>query len=118
MYYLNPTVFGLKCESYVLCNGKPRYRYTCCVSRTNSCITNENQTPFDLNVQYFSALKSKITIRALSLTSNYSTYDLYEGSFDFDATMGTPPSVFYCNLVYKRMYYSSDIPSNYLCDYN
>lgn len=118
LYYINPTIFGLKSETYAMCNGIPRYKTSCCVSTANSCLPVENQTPYELNMIYQGAFKSKITVRALSLVSNYSTYDLYEGSFDIDATTGTPPSVVYCNLTYKRMYYSSNIPPSYLCDYN
>lgn len=118
LYYTNPTVFGLKSETYALCNGTPRFRTTCCVSRTNNCLTVENQTPFELNMVYQGAFKSKITVRALSLLPNYTSYVLYEGSFDIDATTGTPPSIVYCNLIYKQSYSSSSIPSNYLCDYN
>ncbi len=118
LFAANPTMLGLKSETYALCNGVPRFRSTCCMSNTNSCLTVEDQTPYQAIVLYQGAFKSKITVRAISLTANYSAYDLYEGSFDIDATLGTPSLLAYCNLSYKKTYNSANIPASYLCDYN
>lgn len=110
LYSPNPksTMFGVKSVSYALCNSVPRYSSICCLT-TNSktdCINGEENI-YQLSTTYFSALRCKITIRAIVDNHEYNNYMigsfLYEGSIDIDASStGIIPSEAICPLNYIK----------------
>lgn len=108
LYYVNNTIFGIKVESYALCNGIPRFSSACCITKTDGCLTLGDETAFQITATLPSTLKCKITIRAVTMASpgndGYGTFDVYEGSFDVEPISGTPPINNICNIVYKRYY--------------
>lgn len=106
------TIFGIQVESYDKCNGVPRFKSNCCITKSNnSCLTNNDEAINQVTVFYQTAFKCKVTIRAVCYYdgSNYATHgyfnDMYEGSFDIDPTSSTtPPTNTVCTLVFKRRY--------------
>jgi hypothetical protein len=106
-----PTIFGIKVESYATCNGIPRFSSICCITKENNqCLTLNDESINQVTVGYKSAYKCKVTIRAISKYSfsglhRLGSYiDMYEGGFDIDPTSTTPPTNTICNLVFTRRY--------------
>lgn len=98
------TMFGLKSETYALCNGTPRYLAKCCITSTsNGCYFSGQENIYQLSMIFQGTFKSKITVRAIvqnfeSIQGLLSGSFLFEGTFDIDATTGTPPTEVVCPL--------------------
>ena len=112
------TNFGIQVESYDKCNGVPRFKSNCCITKNNnSCITSNDDAVNQVTVAYQTGFKSKVTIRAIcyydgsGLARLGYSKDVYEGSFDIDPTASTtPPTNIICNLTFKRRYDSGTNP--------
>jgi len=108
--YAPNTIFGIQVESYDKCNGVPRFKSNCCITKDNtSCLTFNDETINQVTIGFQSAFKCKVTIRAVCLFNNNQRtdryVDMYEGSFDIDPTStSTPPSNTVCYLSYTRRY--------------
>jgi hypothetical protein len=123
LFYDNSTIFGIKAESYAMCNGIPRFRGVCCITKTETgCLTVGDETAFQITATIPSTFKCKITIRAVSMASpssdGYGTFDVYEGTFDIDPTSGIPPSNTICNMMYIRQYIGYDGSAKQYCLFN
>jgi len=111
LWHTMPTTkFGIQVESYDKCNGIPRYKSNCCITKTNNgCLVLNDEAVNQITVGYQTTFKCKVTIRAICLydvsVSTDRKFDLYEGSFDIDPTSSiSPPTNTTCNLFYKKMY--------------
>lgn len=81
------TVFNIKTESYLQCNGVPRSKITACITAAQSCPTTNVG---DLQIAWNSYFRNKVTIRAISYYGLRHDafniyYAIYEGSFDIEA---------------------------------
>lgn len=117
LWYLHPTVFGIKVESYAQCNGVPRFISTCCIKKdANSCYLIGDENIYQLSVFYRTNFKCKVTIRAITSDANYDSYPdgtyLYEGSFDIDANSTIENS--YCTLQYIKTINQIDDYCNFI----
>lgn len=118
------TIFGIKSETYALCNGVPRFSNSCCMTKTfNGCYSSGQENIYQLSMIYQGAFKSKITVRAIVdnhmpnafLTGSF----LFEGSIDMDATTGTPPSEIICELKYiKKLPFNPGPNPIEFCNFN
>ncbi len=118
------TIFGIKSETYALCNGIPRFANACCITRSNNgCYFSGQENIYQLSAVYQGAFKSKITIRAIVdnheqngfLTGSF----LYEGIFDIDPSIGTLPLEAICNLKYiKRLPFNPGPDPVEFCNFN
>jgi len=111
LWYEETTNFGIQVESYDKCNGIPRFKSNCCITKNNnSCVTTNDEAINQVTISYQTAFKCKVTIRAICYYNGSGLarlgyfYDLYEGVFDIDPTSAIPPTNTICNLIYKRRY--------------
>lgn len=122
LFYANNTYFGIKVESYAVCNGVPRFKSACCITKSeNGCLTTGDETAYQISATLPSTYKCKVTIRAVSIVNSgegYGTSDLYEGIIDIDPTSASPPTNSYCNLIYKRMYNADPNGAKQICLFN
>lgn len=123
LFYANNTIFGIKVESYAMCNGVPRFRGVCCITKTEAgCITLGDETAYQITATLPSTLKCKVTIRAVTMANassdGYGSFDLYEGSFDVEPISSSPPSNSICNIVYKRYYNGYEGSAKQYCLFN
>ncbi len=105
------TTFGIQVESSDKCNGVPRFKSNCCITKNNNpCVTTNDEAINQVTIAYQTAFKCKVTIRAICYYNGSGLarlgyfYDLYEGVFDIDPTSAIPPTNTICNLIYKRRY--------------
>lgn len=99
------TVFNIKVESYVQCNGIPRSRITGCKTASEGCSSTSTN---DLQIIWNPSFKNKVSIKAISYfgirPDAYNIYyGIYEGSMDIEAgqTSLTNPIV---NLTLRGLY--------------
>jgi len=123
LWHSNNTLFGIKVESYALCNGIPRFKSYCCISRNeNGCLAVGDETAYQVTATLPSTLKCKLTIRAVSNVAanadGVGTFDVYEGFVDIEPISGSPPTNTICNLVYKKKYSGWQEEAKQYCLFN
>lgn len=102
------TIFNIKVESYLQCNGIPRSKLTGCVTTTTQNCTTSDRFNFSIAWNYY--FKNKVTIRAISYFNNIGTggyiyYAIYEGVADIEANQTTlSNSNWIINLTLKGVY--------------
>ena len=101
------TFFSIKVESYELCNGVPRYKNVCCNSSLSTCFTMTNE--LEIPIIWNSYFNNKVSIRAISTLFGgvapnfYTTYSVYETSFDIASNISSFGSISYKDMVFKKV---------------